>query len=139
MQFRAFLAFVLLLSGCATHHTGVSSYELIETKGFENPPPTIDDNFESSTLIVKREIGAYASLLPAKIYIDGLFLTNIKEGQYIELEVEPGSHYLLLSTNGLGLLPFTHELPINVAAGKKYYYRIHPGWPDGMQITESPD
>jgi hypothetical protein len=139
MRFRAFLGFVLLLSGCATHQTGVSSYEFIEPKAFENPLPTIDDKFESSTLIVKRDIGAYASLLPAKIYIDGLFLTNIKEGQYIELKVEPGSHYLLLRTNGLGLLPFSHELPIDVTARSKYYYRIHPGWPDGMQITESPD
>jgi hypothetical protein len=69
--------------------------------------------------------------------LDGLFLTDIKEGRYLELKVRPGPHKLLLKTRGLGLAPFLHELQIDATRGSVKYVRIYPGWPRGMQLTES--
>ena len=128
-----------LASSCATHQGGTSNYTLIASSEFESLLPEILKGEEYASLIIKRDNGFQASALPAKIHLDGLLLSDIKEGRYVELKVKPGKHTLLLKTNGLGLAPFSHTLEINVASGSVTYYRIHPGWPDGMQLSVSQD
>ncbi len=139
MRFGIIFVVVLLLSGCATHQAGVSSYERIDPKAFSNSPPVIEQKHDFATLVIKRDYAGPGEWIPAKISIDGLYITNIKKGQYIEVNVEPGSHQLLLRTNGLALVPFSHELQLDAVVGSTNYYRIHAGWPDGMQLSESPD
>jgi hypothetical protein len=141
MTYRAtfLLLITFLVSGCATHQAGTAGYKLITPDQFDNSIQKLDDLEKFSTLIIKRDSGVKGSVLPAKVHLDGLFLTNIKEGQYVELKVSPGVHTLLLKTNGFALVPYKHELKIEVTTGSINYYRIYPGWPDGMQLSESPD
>jgi hypothetical protein len=80
MRFRIILVIVLLLSGCATRQAGVSSYERIDPDEFKNSPPAIDEKHDFSMLVIKRDIGGPGAWLPASIYIDGLFITNIEKG-----------------------------------------------------------
>ena len=140
MYIRNILLFstLMILGGCATHQPGISAYNLVEEQDFKNipPEPTSKDH---AILIIKRDSGLEASALAAKIYLNGLFLLNVRAGRYVRLKVDPGEHLLLVKTSGELFLPFKHQLKVNLEANTQTYIRLYPKYPTGIQIAKSPN
>lgn len=120
---------LLILTGCSTTPVSYSEAAAVPANrlGIAYQKFAAEDP-STANVIILRDSGFQASLIPFHIYIDGEKVASIKIKESLSLLLTPGEHFLGIV--GAGHLSETAERDgldeqvLNVKDGETYYYRV---------------
>jgi hypothetical protein len=139
---KEFLILVIfLIGGCSTTHlAGIDSYELLDNSKIVGELPRVKDVNNSATIVVKRDRGFMGSALKALFTINGKPLADLRPGQYIMFNVDPGEYIFgVRSAEAFGALDANvfREISLDCKPMQHYYLRLFPQPVAGIQIQRS--
>lgn len=158
IRFGPVLSLAVALVACATTpRPGLQGYEPVPAKRVAHSIAQIRSDENPTRIMLKRDPGAFGSLLYAFVRVDGRNLVVMHEGEYLDFDLNPGSHTFEVGTimqrdvgtfitGGLiGVAverawpdePQTPEfegVTIECEPGRQVWLRLYPSWFRGIQI-----
>lgn len=125
----AVMGIVVLLSSCATQN-------FRGTDNYSEKHISISDN--EGNIIIKRDSGFMGGALTSHIFIDNVFIVKLNPGEFVQINLENGIHFITISSGefvNLGTA-FERTLRIEVLDRNKRTFRVFPMPTQGIMLEE---